>query len=121
MNKTVACIPLVAGLIAMPLGVARASIADPDSSCRGGMTLTFCGTDRGPIFAVAGVAVVGATVLALSTNDRFSNVNCPPLGPTTTIPEPSTIALVGTGMLALGGGSITRRRRSRASPMTGEG
>lgn len=115
MNKSVACLTLVAGLVATPLAVARASVADPDSSCHNsGLTLNFCGS-RAPMFAVAGAAVAGATVLVVSANEA-SAANCPPaISTTTTTPEPATIALVGIGMIALAGKRITGWRRTNHS------
>lgn len=168
MNKIVVCMPLVAGLLAAPLAVARADVGDWDSSCRTGLALNFCGSVQLSMFAIA-----GATALALhayeaspkaslgpaisfktgasfdtqgdgmtywhhddSPDDckqsdgqslsaiRWSGVNesysngeddedCGPH--TTTTPEPATIALVGTGMMALVGSGITSRRRTNHS------
>jgi hypothetical protein len=117
MNKTVVCTLLVAGL-AMPLSVASAAIAEPDSSCARGMTLNFCGSNnyRATRIAVAGTALASVALLTIRANEG-SGQPCPPLAAaTTTTPEPATIALVGTGMLAIAGLSIRRRRHANYSP-----
>lgn len=113
MSKVMVCISVVAGLVATPLSVARAGISASDSSCDSGLTLKFCGS-RAPLFAAAGAAVLGATALVVRANESSPAAYCPPppITTTTTTPEPATIALVATGMLALASKRIIRERRT---------
>jgi PEP-CTERM motif-containing protein len=110
MRIKLACLTLVTALVTTPFTIARAATADPDSSCANGMTLNFCASSyRATRIAVAGTALAGVTLLAVRAND-FSEP-CPPFDlPTTTTPEPATIALVGTGMLAIATRRLIRRR-----------
>jgi hypothetical protein len=115
MNKSLACTLLVAGLITTPLSLARAAIADPDSSCARGMTLNFCASNyRATRIAVAGTALAGVALLTIRANEGSAQI-CPPLSETTTTPEPATIALVATGMLAIAGRRRVAQRRWRTT------
>jgi PEP-CTERM motif len=112
MNKIVACLSVVGALVVTPLTTAHAAAAERDSSCASGMTLNFCGSYyRATRIAVATTALAGATLLMVQAKE--SEQPCPPLNlQTTTTPEPGTIALVGTGMLALFTGRRLRRRNA---------
>jgi ammonia channel protein AmtB len=116
MKKTVVCLSLVAAFVMTPVTAAHAAMADSDSSCARGMTLNFCGSYyRATRIAVASTALAGATLLMVRAKE--SEQPCPPLNvPTTTTPEPATIALVGTGMLAIATRRISRRRHALRSP-----
>jgi hypothetical protein len=112
MKKTVAWIPLIAVLIATPLGVARGDTAPSDSSCANSMRLNFCDPYRATGIAVGAAALAGVTVMAVRSNESSLRF-CPPNDiATTTTPEPATIALVATGMLALASKRLSRRLRT---------
>jgi hypothetical protein len=78
----------------------------------------FYGTRVDPFFE----AVVGADLSAFDPNTliaqgdgRIELSNFRILQQTTTVPEPATVLLLGSGIAALGGFGVARRRRERAS------
>jgi MFS superfamily sulfate permease-like transporter len=111
-----------AAALVTPLAVAQAAMNDWGQNCTGALQLNFCGSTE----VSASVGPSGQTYLVLTTvsaavvaviwaehgdGSRTISAVVPATsaGDPITTPEPTTLALIGTGLIALAGG-VSRRR-----------